>query len=357
MAIRSPMLALLAAGALAGCAEAEAPPTATAPAPRPESVSVGASFTAWREGFRPRALAAGIAPATFDAAFAGVGVSAEVLERDAFQPEFTRPIWEYLDRAVSEARVANGRENLAARRAALDAISARYGVEPQVIVAVWGLESAYGAVRGDLGVIESLATLAHQGRRRSFGEEQLIAALRILQAGDTNPASMRGSWAGAMGHTQFIPTSYLEYAVDFTGDGRRDIWGEDPTDALASTANYLSRFGWTAGQPWGVEAQLPAGFDFALADQSIRRPVAEWRALGVTTVGGGALPDHGLAAVLAPAGAAGPVFVVFNNFRVIKRYNNATFCVRESASASRGQAARIGPPPAIRSERCPTASA
>ncbi len=172
--------------------------------------------------------------------------------------------------------------------------------------------------------MESLATLAYEGRRRDFGEEQLIAALKILQAGDATPAQLVGSWAGAMGHTQFIPTSYLSYAVDFNGDGRRDVWSDDPTDALASTANYLASAGWTRGQPWGVEVRLPAGFDFAQADQANRRPVAEWRARGVTRIDGAALPEHGSAAILTPAGARGPAFAVYNNFFVIKKYNNAT---------------------------------
>jgi len=206
----------------------------------------------------------------------------------------------------------------------LDAIERTYGVQGEVVLAIWGMESNYGGFRGDIPVVESLATLAYDGRRRSFAEEQLIAALRILQAGDVAPTAMRGSWAGAMGHTQFIPTSYLSYAVDFTGDGRRDVWGDDPTDALASAANYLARAGWQAGRPWGVEVRLPQGFNFASADQSNRRPVTYWRGLGVTGIDGTALPDHGPAAIIAPAGARGPAFAVYQNFFVIKRYNNAT---------------------------------
>ncbi|MFV0473384.1 MAG: lytic murein transglycosylase, partial [Pikeienuella sp.] len=236
----------------------------------------------------------------------------------------TRPIWEYLDSAVSDTRVANGRAGLAANAKALAEIEQRYGVDKEVVVAIWGLESAYGENFGSIPVVESLATLAYEGRRRDFAEQQLIEALRILQAGDVTPARMVGSWAGAMGHTQFIPTSFQEYAVDFTGDGRRDLWAADPSDALASTANYLARFGWVLNAPWGVEAKLPAGFDYALADQSLKRPVAEWRAMGVTTVDGAALPDHGEAAILLPAGARGPAFVIFQNFNVIRRYNNAT---------------------------------
>nr|MBA3324056.1 lytic murein transglycosylase [Paracoccaceae bacterium] len=233
-------------------------------------------------------------------------------------------IWEYLDGAASPDRIAAGRARAAQFGPTLDAIEARFGVDSQVVLAVWGMESNFGGFRGSIPAVESLATLAYEGRRRDFGEEQLIAALWILQAGDATPSQLVGSWAGAMGHTQFIPTSYLAFAVDFTGDGRRDVWSDDPTDALASAANYLARSGWTRGQPWGVEVRLPAGFNYASADQSNRRPIADWRARGVTRVDGAPLPDFGAVAVIAPAGARGPAFAVYDNFFVIKRYNNAT---------------------------------
>ena len=221
---------------------------------------------------------------------------------------------------MSDKRIANGQAALAEHGAVLRAIEARYGVPKEVVLAVWGMESAYGHFRGSSHVISSLATLSFDGRRGKFFESQLIAALKILQAGDTTPAQMTGSWAGAMGHTQFMPTSYLDYAVDFTGDGRRDIWSDDPTDALASTAAYLDRFGWVTGQPWGVEIILPQGFNYALADRKIVKSAGEWRALGVRSTGG--LPEHE-GAVLLPAGAKGPAFMVYKNFRVIERYNAA----------------------------------
>jgi lytic murein transglycosylase len=172
-------------------------------------------------------------------------------------------------------------------------------------------------------VISALSTLAYDGRRGAFFESQLFAALRILQSGDTSPDRMVGSWAGAMGHTQFIPTSYLDFAVDFTGDGRRDIWSEDPTDALASAAAYLNRAGWQTGRPWGMEVVLPEGFDTGLAGRDRNRASAAWAAMGVRPATGGALPDHGAASVLLPQGAAGPAFVIWRNFTVISRYNNA----------------------------------
>ncbi|MCL5776032.1 lytic murein transglycosylase [Limibaculum sp. FT325] len=323
------VVAILVAGAVsAGCA-AQAN-TSAAPTPRAKPVAPEiapapqVSFAEWRAAFRGRALAEGIRAGVFDAAFAGVEPNARVIELDRFQPEFARPIWEYLDSAVSDSRIATGRRMAVEKAALLDAIEARHGVDREVVLAIWGLESAYGASYGSIPVIESLATLAHDGRRRDFAEAQLLAALRILQSGDVAPGRMVGSWAGAMGHTQFIPTSFLDYAVDFTGDGRRDVWAPDAADALASTANYLAAFGWTRGAPVAVEARLPAGFDFMAADESTRRPAAEWSAMGVTTASAAALPPGEGVSILLPAGAAGPAFAVYPNFGVIRRYNNAT---------------------------------
>ena len=293
----------------------EATRAMTAPAARP------ASFEHWIEGFRPRALSAGITPATFDRAFRNIAFLDEVIQRDRAQAEFTRPIWGYLDGAVSGTRIANGRAALREHARLLAAIEERFGVEKEVVVAVWGLESSFGRLRGSTPIIDAMATLAYEGRRNAFFETQLIGALRILQAGDTTPDRMIGSWAGAMGHTQFIPTSYLAYAVDFTGNGRRDIWSDDPADALASAANYLARHGWTRGQPWGIEVRLPEGFDTRAAGS--RRPVSEWRTAGLRTAAGGTIPDHGMAVLMFPAGAQGPALLTFDNFRVIKRYNNA----------------------------------
>ncbi|PSJ46914.1 lytic murein transglycosylase [Zobellella taiwanensis] len=322
--------ALVIGAVLSGCAgqaETSQPAAATAPVPAAQP-TLGAdsyrAFADWRRDFRRRALAEGIRPQVFDLAFRDVTLNQEVMRLDGRQAEFTKPIWEYLDTAASASRVDTGRRQWQRLADTLDAITARYGVDAQVVLAVWGMETNYGSYRGNTSTIEGLATLAYEGRRRSFAETQLLAALRILQSGDTGPEQMRGSWAGAMGHTQFMPTSYLEYAQDFDGDGRRDIWGEDPTDALASTAYYLSRFGWRQGAPWGLEVVLPAGFDYAQADPDRRRPVADWRALGLTTADGRPLPDHGPASLLVPAGAQGPAFVLFDNFRVIRRYNNAT---------------------------------
>jgi membrane-bound lytic murein transglycosylase B len=281
------------------------------------------NFSAWIDGFRGRARAQGISDRTLQAAFRGIQYDAEIIRRDRNQSEFTKTLWEYLDSAVSDTRVSNGKDALRQNRRLLERIEARYGVPAEVVVAVWGLESAYGTFRGNENIVQSLATLAFDGRRGRFFEEQLVAALKILQAGDTSARQMTGSWAGAMGHTQFIPTSYLAYAVDFDGDGRRDIWADDPTDALASTAAYLARFGWVKGQPWGVEVALPKGFDYGQTGDGVKKSAAAWAAMGVRAADGSVVPNHGNASILVPAGARGAAFMIFKNFNVIERYNAA----------------------------------
>jgi membrane-bound lytic murein transglycosylase B len=288
----------------------------TTPAPAQD-----AAYTRWLADFRREALRQGIRGAVFDRTMSPIRPNMAVLQRESNQPEFSRPIWEYLDSAVSDSRIRNGQAMLQQHRALLDQIEARYGVEREVVVAIWGLESAYGALRGRDPILPSLAALAMHSRRAGFYQQQLIGALQIIQAGDTDPAHLTGSWAGAMGHTQFIPTSYLSYAVDFTGDGRRDIWSDDPADSLASTAAYLSRHGWARGQPWGLEVRVPEGFNPRLANSSQSMQV--WRSAGVVPVAGGALPSSGEATLLFPAGSHGPAILALSNFRVIKRYNNA----------------------------------
>ena len=284
-------------------------------------VNANPRFDSWVAGFRNRALSQGISGQVFDRAFRGVTFNAEIVSKDRNQSEFKREIWDYLDSAVSPVRVKNGQEALRKQRRALERIEAHYGVEKEVVAAVWGMESTYGERLGDLPLIQSMATLAYDGRRGAFFEKQLIAALQILQSGDVTPENMKGSWAGAMGHTQFMPTSYLAYAVDFTGDGKRDIWSDNPTDALASTAAYLKRFGWTKGQPWGVEVQVPRGFSAGAA--KAKHLPSQWAAQGVVGMDGRAVRDYGNASIFLPAGLQGPAFMVFDNFGVIKRYNNS----------------------------------
>ena len=282
-----------------------------------------AGFPNWIAGFRGRAQAAGISDRTFQAAFANISYLQDSIERDRNQSEFVRPLADYMSTAVSDTRVTTGREQVRRYANVLAQIEARFDVEPQVVAAVWGMESNYGQRRGDTPLISTLATLAYDGRRGQFFESQLIAALKILQNGDVSPSNMTGSWAGAMGHTQFIPTSYEAYAVDFTGDGRRDIWTDDPTDALASTAAYFRRYGWSKGQPWGVEVRLPAGFDFSQTGRSVTRAPSDWARGGVVGIDGRAVPDYGDATLSTPTGAGGPAFLLFRNYDVIGRYNNA----------------------------------
>lgn len=304
-------------------------PAGTPPALAEVAVAVNvaapteAGFRAWLDGFRARAQAEGIAAGTLDSAFAEVRLNPGVIEKDRNQNEFTRQIWDYLDTAVSEDRVRNGMAALKRHRALLDAIADRHGVDAEVVAAIWGLESAYGGFRGGIPVIEALATLAFDSRRGAYFERELIAALKLLQAGEVAVADFRGSWAGASGHTQFMPSSILALAQDWTGDGRRNLWGDDPADALASTAAYLAKNGWTQGQPWGVEVTLPEDFPWEETGERIRKPVSEWMALGVRDIDGGEVADHGLASVLLPAGHLGAAFLIFANFQVIETYNTA----------------------------------
>lgn len=307
---------------LAGCTDR--PASTLRPATQGSFSAVAdPGFDAWVQEFRARAAASGITQSTLGRAFRGAGYLPGVVERDRNQTEFIRTVEDYLAIAASDDKLRTGRAMLTRHAALLAEIEAKYAVEPAVVVAIWGIESRYGERRGDVPVIAALATLAYDGRRGAFFERQLMAALRILQRGDVTAARMTGSWAGAMGHTQFIPTTYEAYAVDLRGDGRRDIWADDPTDALASAAAYISRSGWRRGQPWGIEVLLPDGFDNGLAGRATARGASDWTALGLRGASGGALPDHGTGSLILPAGAGGPAFLIFRNFTVLSRYNNA----------------------------------
>lgn len=288
------------------------------------SVQKENAFKQWVINFKKYAVSNGITTSTFDTAFENVQLNSRVIKADNKQAEFSREIWDYLDTATSPKRIANGKENLSDYLNLLREIQFKYQVDAEVILAIWGLESSYGKRMGDINIIEALATLAFDGRREKFGKQQLLEALSIIQRGDITPDKMMGSWAGAMGHTQFIPTSYQAYAQDFTGDGKRNVWDPlDPSDALASTANYLAEFGWTNNQPWGIEVNLPENFNYRNADLEVKATPARWSELGLKTITGGKIPNYGEGSVFLPAGAKGPAFIVFNNFFVIKRYNNA----------------------------------
>ncbi len=286
--------AALMAAPLAGCGgTSSAAPAAQWPVVR------NPAFDAWARGFAARVR--GVPPAFAARAMAQAGYIPAVIDKDRNQTEVKRSLQDYLAIAAKPERVAMGRAKMSTYAARLNAIEARYGVDAHIVAAVWGLESFYGTRQGEVPVISALATLAFDGRRGAFFESQLSAALKILNAGDISQSQMLGSWAGAMGHTQFIPTSYLAYAVDFTGDGRRDIWSDDPSDALASTAAYLARSGWRRGQPWGEE---------------VRRGADGW-----VSAGSGKLVSGGK--VITPAGAGGPALMLYHNYHVILRYNNA----------------------------------
>ncbi|WP_029076761.1 lytic murein transglycosylase [Kaistia adipata] len=282
----------------------------------------------WVASFWPTAQKAGISRSVYNAALGNFTPDPDVLAKASAQAEFVKPLWEYLDGAVSAKRLENGREMLRQYDRQLRQIEQAFGVDRSVVVAIWGMESSYGQVLTNdkivKNTIRSLATLAYQGGRRAkYGREQLIAALKILQRGDVTPRGMVGSWAGAMGHTQFIPTTYQAYAVDFDGDGKRNIWTSE-IDALASTANYLAKMGWRHGQTWGYEVELPAGFDWHHADSGKSLPLDQWRKMGVHRVANRSFPaSNETARLYAPAGAGGPAFLLLHNFRVIKRYNNA----------------------------------
>lgn len=293
----------------------------TASPARAESAS--SAFSAYLEGLWPAAAKAGVSRNTFDTAMKGLAPDPEVLKLAEKQPEFTLTAGGYITRLVTDERIRLGQEALKNNEALFAGLERRYGVSRFILAAIWGVESNYGSKPGTRNVIRSLATLGFEGRRQRFGRQQLVAALRILERGDIPFDRMTGSWAGAMGHTQFIPTTYNAYAVDFTGDGKRDIWNS-AEDALASAANYLKVSGWNGGESWGYEIDLPEKFNAKLIGRGTMKTAAQWKALGVKRVRDQPFPrpgDRGF--VFAPEGPEGPAFLIIRNFGVIKRYNNA----------------------------------
>ncbi|GJD65610.1 lytic murein transglycosylase [Methylobacterium frigidaeris] len=299
-----------------------AAPVALAQTPSAEDPAMAACLP----GLVARAREQGVTPALAEAQLSGLAADPDVLAATRKQAEFEKPVWAYLDAAVSEEAVTDGRAKLVSE-ASLPAIEAAYGVDRHVLVAIWGIESGYGSVLDDprkvRPVLRSLATLACAGdKRAATWTEELVAALRILDLGRTTPERLTGSWAGAMGHTQFMPTTYLRHALDFDGDGRADIWTSAP-DALASTAQYLRTLGWRPGEGWGGEVVLPAGFDYRLADETTSRTLAEWRALGLRPAGREIGIDTDTARLVLPAGARGPAFLLRPNFGALLGYNTA----------------------------------
>jgi membrane-bound lytic murein transglycosylase B len=307
-----------------------------------------AAFRQFIEDFWPQAQSKGIARDLYGEVMRRLDPDPDVVMRNQNQAEFTTAIQDYVDKRVSELRIANGRARAADYAGDLEAIEKRLGVDRSVLVAIWGIESNYGSYAGDKSVLRSLATLAYDGPRRAYGRQQLLAALQILARGDVSADRFVGSWAGAMGHTQFIPTTFNAYAVDWTGDGRRDIWSSVP-DALASSANYLAKRGWSPARPWGFEVTLPSGFDYRLVGEAGKRSFVRWAHLGVKVAGGGrfGLPREA-ASLLLPAGAAGPAFLVTDNFKAILAYNNSVayaLAVAHLADRLRGQGPLVHPWP------------
>lgn len=337
------VLGMVAGGVLSGCADHEgalapvsggaSPPPAAPPpvvppaAPAPEGK---VAFSRWLADFRAEALAKGISPATLDATLPGITLQPRVVELDHKQPEGTVTFATYVSRTLTPDRIQRGRALMKENKATLAAIQARYGVPARYIVALWGMESGFGRVMGNFRVLDSLATLAYDGRRAPMFRRELVAALRIVQEDRVDPAIMKGSWAGAMGQVQFMPTTFFKFAQDFDGCGRRDIWTRVP-DVLASAANYLSTVGWRADQPWGREVRLPAaGIDSAAIGAVIglehKRTLAEWRRAGLRRLDGGVLPDGDtLASLVMPDGPTGRAFLVQDNYRTIMDWNRSTY--------------------------------
>jgi membrane-bound lytic murein transglycosylase B len=294
------------------------------PSMTPDAIrAAAANFRNCLEGLWPLAARRGVSRRTFEAHTAGLQPDLRIMDLLDAQPEFTKSFWDYLDLLVSEERIAKGREILATHRATFDAVEKAYGVDRHIVAAIWGIESKFGAAIGERPVVRSTATLACIGRRQAYFRDEFLATLEILDRGDVAPDRLKGSWAGAFGPTQFMPTSFKRYAVDFDGDGRRDVVDSIP-DVIASTANNLRKDGWVSGQTWGYEVVVPRGFNYLLADRSRQLTLAEWQRLGVHRVGNHpfARPTD-RAYLLVPAGVRGPGFLMLNNFRVIMKYNPA----------------------------------
>lgn len=308
-----PVLLVSAALTLAGCSFWEGSDKAQTPR---SSMPAAGSFETFVESLWPDARSRGVSRTTFDRAFAGVNADESVVALTRKQSEFVRPIWAYVNDAVTEDRLRRGRAAAAEWGGTLDRIERIYGVPRGIVLGVWGMETSFGSFTGGKDVIRSLATLAHTRYRGEFFRGELLTALQILQRGDVTRDAMKGSWAGAMGQTQFMPSSYMKYAIDGSGDGRADIWTNVP-DALASTANYLKQHGWKPGLPWGMEVVIPERFDYRQRRNSFER----WAAAGLRRADGAPMPGRGEANLFFPAGADGPAFLLTDNFAVIKAYN------------------------------------
>jgi membrane-bound lytic murein transglycosylase B len=291
----------------------------------PVSAGQSAAFAEWLAALRREAVGLGIRAATLDRALAGLAPLKRVIELDRNQPEFKLTFEDYLRRVVPASRVEKGRRLLGENRDLLEDVARRYGVQARFIVAFWGIESDFGRLTGGFRVVRALATLAHDGRRSAYFRGELLGALRILDDDHIGPGAMTGSWAGAMGQPQFMPSSFLAYAVDHDGDGRKDIW-TTKADVFASAANYLARSGWKGDQTWGRRVRLPGGFDSATAGLGVRKRLSAWQGLGVRRADGTDLPRRDLSAsIVFPGKPGGPAYAVYDNFRTILKWNRSTY--------------------------------
>jgi len=282
-----------------------------------------ANFESCLESMWPLAQKRNVSRATYDKYVTGLTPDLRIMDLLDAQPEFTKAFWDYLDILVSDARIQGGRDLLAKHKAVLDKMEKAYGVDRHFVVAIWGVESNYGTLGGDRPVIRSTATLACIGRRQAYFRDEFLSTLEILHHGDVSPDHLKGSWAGAFGPTQFMPTSFKRYAVDFDGDKRRDVVDSVP-DLVASTANNLKKDGWVTGSTWGYEVVVPKGFNYMLADRNKQHTLAEWEGLGIRRAGGKPFPNpQEKAYLLVPAGHEGPSFLMLKNFSVIMKYNPA----------------------------------
>jgi lytic murein transglycosylase len=320
-------------------------------------LAAAANFNTCLEGLWPDAARRGVSRETFETYTSGLTPDLRIMDLMDAQPEFTKAFWDYLDILVNDSRIKRGQEILAQYRTTFDAMEKAYGVDRNIVTAIWGVESNFGTSGGDRPVVRSTATLACVGRRQDFFRNEFLATLEILERGDVSPDRLKGSWAGAFGPTQFMPTSFKRYAIDFDGDGRRDVV-DSPADLIGSTANNLKTDGWILGQPWGYEVALPAGFDFMLADSSKAMTMREWAQKGVVRIGGKPYPRPAdKAYLLVPAGAGGPAFLMLNNFRVLMKYNPAeayALAIGHLADRMRGEAPFVTPWP--RQERVLTSA-
>lgn len=322
---RAASASLLALSLAAGGIAALPRPALAQPSVTAEAVELNADdFQVWLENLALEAQDRGYSAATIKGALGPVKIQPKVVEYDRRQPEFSQTFWSYMKRATHEDRILKGRQMLVKHKVLLDRVAAQYGVQPRFLVAFWGLETNYGANFGGFRVIDALATLAFEGRRAAFFRNELFKALDIVERGHIAPDRMIGSWAGAMGHLQFMPSTYAAHATDGDGDGTADIWGSYP-DTFSSAANYLSAEGWKGDRTWGREVRLPAGFDPALSGLDGQKLLGEWADLGVRRADGGALPVvAGMSgALLLPAGAGGPAFLVYDNFHTIMVWNRS----------------------------------